>query len=104
MKLSVALMLLTIPALAQPAQPSAGTGPAPAAVNTNPGPSRTGAAPVAGANSFSEDQARTRISSAGYSDIVNLARDDKGVWRGLATRDGKKISVSLDYQGNVVSQ
>jgi len=101
MKLIAALLLIATPAMAQPARP--GEGAAPAAVNTAPGPSRTGAAPVAGANSFSADQARARIGTAGFADVMDLAKDDKGIWRGTATRDGKRVAVSLDYQGNVVA-
>ena len=100
------LMAMAAPASAQqpgapPARP-AGTS-APAAINTSPGPSRTGAAPVPGANSFSENQARARIAAAGYTSVLDLQRDAQGVWRGTATRDGKSQPVSLDYQGNVAS-
>lgn len=102
MKLFAVLLLVAAPAAAQPARPGDGT--APAAVNTAPGPSRTEAAPVAGANSFSEDQARRRIGVAGFADVLDLKKDDKGIWRGTATRDGKPVAVSLDYQGNVVAR
>ena len=61
-------------------------------------------APVEGANSFTESQAKERIADAGYTDISGLKLDDKGVWRGTATKDGKSVSVGLDYQGNVVTQ
>ncbi len=30
--------------------------------------------------------------------------DDKGVWQATATKDGKSVSVALDYQGNVTAQ
>jgi putative membrane protein len=64
----------------------------------------TGAvAPIAGANSFTEDQAKGRIEDAGFSEVTELKKDDQGVWRGQATRDGKKTPVALDYQGNVVA-
>lgn len=46
-------------------------------------------APVEGANSFTEDQARERIG--------------KGVWQAKATKDGKAMSVALDYLGNIVA-
>jgi putative membrane protein len=62
------------------------------------------AAPVPGANSFTEAQAKDRIQDAGYADVSALAKDDNGVWRGQATKDGKTVSVALDYQGNVTSQ
>ncbi|WP_276121996.1 PepSY domain-containing protein [Pararhizobium qamdonense] len=61
-------------------------------------------APVEGANSFTEDQAKERITEAGYAGVTELKLDDKGVWQGKATKDGKAIVVSLDYQGNVVAK
>jgi hypothetical protein len=61
-------------------------------------------APVEGANSFTEDQARERIEAAGYTAIAELTLDDKGVWRATATKDGKSTSVAMDYQGNVVTK
>ncbi|MBZ9742583.1 MULTISPECIES: DUF4142 domain-containing protein [unclassified Mesorhizobium] len=60
-------------------------------------------APVPGANSFTEDQAKSRIQDAGFSDVSALNKDDQGIWRGQATKDGKKTAVALDYQGNVVA-
>lgn len=59
---------------------------------------------VEGENSFTEAQARERIAEAGYGDIGALTLDDKGIWRGTASKDGQSVSVGLDYQGNVVSQ
>lgn len=61
------------------------------------------AAPVPGANSFTEDQAKSRIRDAGFSHVSALTKDDKGIWRGQATKDGKTTNVALDYQGNVVA-
>ena len=58
-------------------------------------------APVAGANSFTEGQARSRIEAAGYADVSKLTKDKDGVWRGKATKSGTPYDVSLDYQGNV---
>ncbi|WP_246677074.1 MULTISPECIES: DUF4142 domain-containing protein [unclassified Mesorhizobium] len=58
-------------------------------------------APVPGANSFTEGQAKSRIADAGYTDVSSLAKDDQGIWRGQAKKDGKSTSVALDYQGNV---
>lgn len=62
-----------------------------------------GGAPVAGANSFTEGQARARIEGKGYTDVRNLVKDDKSIWRGTATKGGVSTRVALDYQGNVVS-
>lgn len=58
-------------------------------------------APVAGKNSFTESQAKSRIEGAGYTDVSGLKLDDQGVWRATGTKDGKAGNVSLDYQGNV---
>ncbi|NEI72897.1 PepSY domain-containing protein [Rhizobium lusitanum] len=71
-----------------PAMPTSG--------ETNPG------APVAGKNSFTEAQAKSRIENAGYTDVSGLKLDDQGVWRAMASKDGKQGSVSVDFQGNVV--
>jgi hypothetical protein len=62
------------------------------------------AAPVAGANSFTEDQARTRIEEAGYTNVADLKLDANGIWQASATKDSKPVTVSLDYQGNIVAQ
>jgi putative membrane protein len=32
-----------------------------------------------------------------------MKKDDDGIWRGTATRDGKSIPVAVDYKGNVVA-
>jgi hypothetical protein len=65
---------------------------------------RNATAPVEGANSFTERQAKDRIVEAGYADVTELKLDDKGVWQGKAMKDGKQVAVSLDYQGNVVAK
>ncbi|MBP2236978.1 ABC-type transport system substrate-binding protein [Sinorhizobium kostiense] len=61
-------------------------------------------APVEGANSFTEAQAKERIEEAGYTDVNGLKLDDKGVWQATAMKGGKSVSVALDYQGNVTAQ
>jgi putative membrane protein len=78
--------------------------PSPSAVQTHDTASRTAAAPVPGRNSFTMGQARSRITAAGYSDVKGLKKDDQGIWRGQASKDGAMTNVSLDYQGNVVSK
>lgn len=59
---------------------------------------------VPGANSFTEAQAQARIEAAGYTNVMGLAKDKDGIWRGTATKDGTPAQVGLDYQGNVVKQ
>lgn len=60
-------------------------------------------APVAGRNSFTEGQAKSRIEDAGYANVTALKKDDKGVWRGQASKGGSTTEVSVDFQGNVNS-
>ena len=62
------------------------------------------AAPVPGANSFTEGQAKSKIEANGYTNISGLKKDDHGVWIGSATKGGQKVNVKLDFQGNVVTQ
>jgi hypothetical protein len=62
------------------------------------------AAPVKGANSFTEAQAKDRMEKAGFSEVKDLKKDDSGVWRAAGMRDGKAVMVALDYQGNVVAK
>jgi hypothetical protein len=59
------------------------------------------ATPVAGANSFTRSQAKTQIEARGYTNVAGLKKDQSGVWRGTATKDGKSGPISVDYQGNV---
>lgn len=61
-------------------------------------------APVEGANSFTENQAKERIEENGFTNVMELMKDDQGVWRAKATKDGAEQNVSLDYQGNVVAK
>ena len=62
------------------------------------------AAPVPGANSFTEGQAKSKIEANGFTDVSGLKKDDNGVWIGSATKGGQKVNVKLDFQGNVVTQ
>jgi hypothetical protein len=61
-------------------------------------------APLKGANSFTEGQAKDRIVAAGFTSVSTLAKDGDGIWRGSAMRDGASVSVAVDFKGNVVSQ
>lgn len=61
-------------------------------------------APAAGANSFTQSQARARIESRGVKNVTGLAKDKNGVWRGTATRGADQVKVAVDYKGNVVIQ
>ena len=82
-----------------PANPDANT----PAVNTPNSPPNPGA-PAAGANSFTEAQAKSRIEAKGFGSVSGLQKDSAGVWRGKASQNGKTVNVSVDFQGNVVGQ
>jgi hypothetical protein len=79
--------------------PPAQSGPNNNAVNS-PGQNNSNA-PVAGRNSFTEGQAKSKIEEAGYTKVTDLKKDDNGVWRGKASKGGTSTSVSVDFQGNV---
>jgi hypothetical protein len=68
-----------------------------------PQPNPDNNAPLPGANSFTEMQAKTRLEDNGFTGISGLLKDDKGVWRGTATYAGKQMSVAIDYRGNIVA-
>ncbi len=91
-----AVLFATAPVVAQ--QP-AKSGPNNNAINS-PGQNNSNA-PVAGRNSFTEGQAKSKIEDAGYRDVSELKKDDNGVWRGKAKKNGASTSVSVDFQGNV---
>ena len=97
MLVAAALVLAAGSAFAQkPANPDANT----PAIKTPSSPTNPNA-PVEGANSFTEGQARSRLEGHGYTNVGGLKKDGKGVWRGSATKGGKKVNVSVDFQGNV---
>ena len=94
--LSVALLFAgSALAQTQPAQ----RGPNNNAVNSS-GQNNSNA-PVAGRNSFTESQAKSKIEEAGYANVSALQKDDNGVWRGKASKGGSSTGVSVDFQGNV---
>ena len=99
--LAAALLLLgSVPVSAQ--SQKAQSGPGNNAVNSSD--HNNSNAPVAGRNSFTEGQAKSRIETSGFSNVSGLAKDPQGVWRGKAMKGGKSVNVSVDFQGNVTSR
>lgn len=80
------------------ANPNASTPAVASPSTTNPG------APAAGANSFTEGQAKSRIEAAGFSNVSDLTKDKDGIWRATASKGGTTSHVALDFQGNVVTK
>jgi hypothetical protein len=101
MKRSILIMCAgLIAATAASAQnPPAQSGPNNNAVNSSG--QKNSNAPVAGRNSFTEGQAKSKIEEAGYTSVSQLKKDDNGVWRGKASKGGSSTNVSVDFQGNV---
>lgn len=102
----------TAPTPAPAASPNAPMTPAPTTGSTT-GPGNAAvknpeakpvAAPVEGANSFTEGQARSRIEGQGFTAVTGLVKGDDGVWRGKATKGGATSEVALDFKGNVTSK
>jgi protein CpxP len=87
------LSALTTATMAQTSatQPTNNSGSSNPAVTHKPAdsPQTTGAVEP-GANSF--------------SNVTELRKDDQGIWRGKAQRDGKSVSVGIDYKGTVQTQ
>src|SRR5665213_712605 len=61
-------------------------------------------APFEGANSFTETQAKDRVVANGMAAPTTMSKDNRGIWRGTATRNGKSVDVAVDYKGNVVAK
>jgi hypothetical protein len=92
-------LLTLLAALAISTGPVVAQTPAVKSPNTN-----NPAAPVPGANSFTEGQAKSKIESQGFTNISGLKKDDNGIWTGSATKGGNKVNVRLDFQGNVTTR
>lgn len=84
------------------AQTTSGT--AAASGNDNQAVATTAAnapAPAHGHNSFTQREAQRRITAHGFTLVHGLSKDENGVWRGTAQKDGASTAVWLDYKGNV---
>ncbi len=47
-------------------------------------------APLPGANSFTEGQAKSRLEANGYSNVSALKKDENGIWKGSATHSARR--------------
>jgi hypothetical protein len=98
------------PAATVPAASTDASSPAPQADATaggnaaikDPHPENAGP-PAAGANSFSDGEAKGHIENSGYTNVTELSEDAHGVWHAKAMKGGQSHNVSLDFKGNVVA-
>jgi len=99
---ALVLFLSTATAFAQ--DPASNASTRPPAIATGDADSKTSAAPLVGKNSFTKEQTRDRLKDHGYSQVKNLQKDQEGVWHATASRDGRTVGVTVDYQGNITQQ
>jgi hypothetical protein len=92
------------PALGSAVSRAASVSTMPPAISMSNAESKTPAAPVPGANSFTEAEARHRLEAYGYTNISGLQKDSQSIWRGTAMKDGRPVQIALDYQGNIVAR
>jgi hypothetical protein len=58
-----------------------------------------------GSDFLNENQVKARIVAKGYSDVSELYKDDRGIWRGKAImKDGRPVAVILDLEGDIYSK
>jgi hypothetical protein len=62
------------------------------------------AAPAPSKGVSSSKQVRHQLKTQGYTHVKGLKKDEQGVWHGTAKKDGNKVSLSVDAQGNVTEQ
>lgn len=95
----LAFMLVATPVAAFAQQQPANPKPDTPAVQTRETPAP--AQPAKGANSFTEEQARSRFTEAGFTNVTGLSKDKDGIWRGKGMKNGAEHAIALDYQGHV---
>ena len=95
---TIGFCLVASAALAQAPAPAKDK-PSNAAVSTSD--KNNVAQPAPGANSFTEEQAKSRIVAKGYTDVSALTKDADGIWRGKAKKGSASQDVAVDFQGNV---
>ncbi len=57
----------------------------------------------AGANSFTESQAKGRFEAAGFSGVQGLSKDEAGFWRARGTRNGMATDLAMDFHGHIAA-
>lgn len=57
-----------------------------------------------GTRALAEADARKKLEASGYRDLTNMKLDGKGVWSAETTVNGKRVTVQVDSQGDIVSK
>jgi len=50
----------------------------------------------------SEEEAKKRLESAGYSDVTNVKSSSEGI-SAKAVKDGKKVNITIDTFGKIIA-
>ena len=66
--------------------------------------SQKAGSPAAGRNSFTMGQAREHMEKAGFTGVTGLTKDHDGLWQGRARKNGHRVHIAMDFQGNVTSR
>ena len=56
-----------------------------------------------GMNPLSQADATKKLTASGFKELEGLSLDGQGVWRGTATANGKRVSVGIDPQGDILA-
>ena len=85
------------------AAPSSGGVVSPPAANgaVNTDANTTAPQQAAASNSFTRSQAKGHVENAGYTDVSGMTKTPDGLWVGQAKKDGKPVTVSVDFKGAV---
>jgi periplasmic protein CpxP/Spy len=52
---------------------------------------------------FTADQAKSQIEAEGYSNVSALRKDNRGIWRGKAVKEGLPVNVTIDAEGKITA-
>ncbi len=52
---------------------------------------------------FPKNEARRRLEASGFRDVGELKLDENGIWRSQANSGGKRVSVAVDVQGEILA-
>lgn len=53
---------------------------------------------------LTKEDALKKLKASGFGDVGDLKVDGKGIWHGTGVSNGKKVSVAVDPQGDVLAQ
>jgi len=86
----------------QPQPSELGAAPPPPVASEPAAAPRTAAPQLPDASKvLTEQQAKAKIESEGYTEVSGLKKDAKGMWTATAMKEGKPFQISLDTEGHI---